>query len=80
MQTPHKGMWWWRNSAILGCTDKEIRLEVTEHLYSGVICLYSISDWLWVAQETKNERNGELLKNRTVMMKGLEEKRAPSKS
>lgn len=34
-----KEMWCWRNSAILGCTDKKVRLEVTEHLYSGVVCL-----------------------------------------
>lgn len=31
-----------------------IRLGVTDHLYSGVVCFYSISEWLWGAQEEKN--------------------------
>jgi len=34
---------------------EKIRLEVIEHLSSGVVCLYSVSDWLWVAQEKKNK-------------------------
>lgn len=37
---------------------QEAGIEVIEHLYRGVCCLYHISDCVWVVQEEKkNETN-----------------------
>lgn len=38
---------------------QEAGIEVTEHLYRGVSCLYRVSDYAWVVQEKKNETNRE---------------------